>query len=280
MSTRQEVRGVGEPGRLLLDLSALPLLAAGTVIKEGFTRGVNASIDYPHTGVPLLDSFYLLFTRGTSTTPPIDHQIHQIMVMPDHPESQKLTVGYHDLGKDDDYYYKIAHHTVADRRIIRAGAAQVGCVGRYTTPIQRPPGSIFVLRGFQVWFHGREHEIDEFGIVEDAGNLTVFYNDRNDDDTFNFAVDYAWLPADLVVQRGEVQGNATTGADQVITGGPSVISGFQFNFRPGSWWNPGAGDHNLRDVGVLTPDGHVRVFYADRNGDDRFDWRVRWTILR
>ena len=57
-----------------------------------------------------------------------------------------------------------------------------------------------------------------------------------------------------------------------------VIQGFAFDFKP---YFTGGEDHHLKEIGVLTrwPSNDLQVYYADKNGDDGFDWEVRLADL-
>ena len=60
-----------------------------------------------------------------------------------------------------------------------------------------------MLIGFDLMFDLREkafggvkndHHIDRIEVMEDNGYLTVSFNDKNDDDGFDYTVDYAYVP--------------------------------------------------------------------------------------
>jgi len=258
-------------------ISAFLLLLASSAVAqtvEGFGKGLEDR-DYPHTGALLLDSFDFQFTKNRNLSSQVDHHLTQILVAPDFGTQNKMRLGYHDKNSDDEYFYRISHHTSTDARIRRDSRSLDICDrNKCTVRLSRPAGDfVFVLVGFQLSFRGTDHHIDEVGVMENNGELTVFFNDKNDDDVFIWSVQFAWVPRDLVSQLGESSGaNERKGASRTINRGTSVVRGFKFNFR--------SDDHHIRAVSVLTPDGRVEVLYTDKNGDDRFDWQVRWALLR
>jgi hypothetical protein len=236
-------------------------------VEEGFDNGGFAFRDFSYTGVPLLDSFYFQYTSK-------DHHLTQILIRPD-AEPNRMQLGFHDKNSDDDYYFKVMHRMVADPRVQRFSRGLDLCTGSCTREITKPEGDfVFVLTGFQLSFTGgRDHHINQVGILETDGNLTVRFNDKNFDDNFVWSVQYAYLPRDLFVTTGSSSGSGDQGgARRFVPSGPSVIRGFRFDFQDS--------DHHVRDIGVTTPDdGRIEVFYEDKNGDDAFDWIVRWGVL-
>ena len=255
------------------------MLAATSAIAqtvEGFDGGGLVDRDYPHTGTLLLDSFDFQFTSHHNLGSSVDHHLTQILIAPDFGSPSKLRLGFHDKNSDDEYFYRVSHQSVANAGIqsFTRGLDICSDRGKCTVRLAKPAGDfVFVLKGFQLSFRGTDHHIDEVGILESNGELTVFYNDKNDDDIFIWSIQFAYVPRSLISQVGESSGtNERRGASRTIPHGRSVISGFRFNFR--------SDDHHIRAISVLTPDGRAEVLYTDKNGDDRFDWQVRWAILR
>jgi len=132
---------------------------------------------------------------------------------------------------------------------------------------------VFVLCGFKVFFTGnRDHHLDALSVFEDNGKLTVEFNDKNDDDTFGYLVDYALVRrVGQNIQMGEASGVATGATSATLPQGAKVIRGFRFDLR--------SSDHEVREVGVLTRDERLEVYYSDKKADDRFNWFVRWASI-
>jgi len=253
-------------------------------VEEGFSPGGLTVRAFPSDGVPLLDSFYFMYTQcqNFSCFGQVDHNITQILIAPNFPEPNQIELGFHDVNLDDDYYFNVAHHilTDPDPRIERFDTGLDLGVGSVTRGISTPsPVSdfVFVLLGFQLAFRGVDHFINEIGIIENDGEVTVHYADKNFDDTFLFRLRYAYVPIDLFSRLGELHGTRARSFDRrFIESGMSVIRGFHFDFKP--YFTNGE-DHRIKQIGVLTRDGEVEVAYADKNDDDGFDWVVRYGIL-
>jgi hypothetical protein len=76
------------------------------------------------------------------------------------------------------------------------------------------------------------------------------------------------------VQHGTDSGSAV-GGDRVerpvAPRDHALLRGWHFWFRDGR--------HHLRDIGVDRQGDNIVVFFADRNADNPFDWRVLWTHI-
>lgn len=273
--------------------------------REGFGKGrIDPLYQGVDDGVPLLSTFYFRFEQVGSPGA-VDNHINSIMVLPagtaedlspnaDIPapvvESGKISLIYQDAHQEDAkdrYFYKASHliqsfgrptHPLNSAR--RYQIRDVGCTGKCERVLPRPAGSgegTFVLVGFQLFFTGgRDHHVDEIAVFEEDGELTVKLNDRDDRDVFGYVVDYALFaptPTSIerITQMGEESGSAKGGARVTLPRGRKVIRGFHFNFK--------SGDHHLREIGVLLSNENLEVFYSDSNGDDLFDWGVRWAII-
>lgn len=264
---------------------------------EGFARGF-ATVNYPgvDNGIPLLSSFYFRFERSGSSTP-IDNHINSVRVLPAGqsvdlspnadlspsavpPGKLELTYADKDSGSSNDrYFFKVAHHNLPSGAR-RFQFRDLGCTGKCEQVLPKPPGPIlpgvqdlFVLVGFKVFFTGnRDHHLDGLSVFEDNGKLTVEFNDRNDDDVFGYLVDYALVRTiGQNVQLGEEGGTATGAVRVPVPQGQKVIRGFRFDLR--------SSDHEVREIGVLTNNNNLEVFYTDAAGDDRFQWFVRWATI-
>jgi len=261
---------------------------------EGFAEGyLERAYPCAGNGVPLLRSFY--FGYGVRSTP-VDHHFAAISVMPAGTaeelipsgstpphvvQSGKIGLMFADKNKDDEYFYKVSHYTgPLSRGIRRYRMCEVGCVGRNVRTIPRLPSraglkGTFVLVGFYVYFPtGRDRHVREIAVFENNGKLHVTLQDKEDtiSDHFVYIVDFAWVSPLRIRRRGESGGSARGGARVSVPRGTKVIRGFRFDFGKDK-------DRHLREVGVLPMNDKLEVYFADKNGDDRFDWRVQWAVL-
>jgi hypothetical protein len=132
---------------------------------------------------------------------------------------------------------------------------------------------MFVLTGFQLFFTGaRDHQMDEIAVYEEDGKLVVKFNDSNDDDVFGYKVDFAMVRLIGVnIQQGEESGRARGAVRIPVAQGRKVIRGFHFDYR--------SSDHHIREVGVLSRANDLELYYGDKNGDDAFNYRVKWATI-
>jgi len=236
---------------------------------QGFASGFTSrSIDPPESGVPLLQSFYFRYTDS-------DHHLRAIDIEPNAPSVNEARIGYADENGDDQFFYNIDLQRYSGRIFEQTHGREV-CTGRCTKTILAPAdreNHVFVIRGFYIFFHGDDHHIDQIGIQEDDGQVTVSFNDQDDNDTFLWDLHYAYIPRSRVADIGARSGNAR-GAQRVsIRSGPAVIRGFNFDFT--------SKDHHIKDIGIqMTGNGQLSVFYGDREPDDSFAWQVRYAITR
>jgi hypothetical protein len=156
------------------------------------------------------------------------------------------------------------------RRILSGG-------GLHQQPAQGKP--LLALVGFRLFFGlNREHELNRVGISLRDDELHVVLQDQHIDparDDYSFLVDFVVIPRGpgMNVERGVLgsQGPAT-GGERVRFPTPArahlLLTGWEFGFQNG--------DHEIREIGVDRRGDDFIVFYADKNADDPFDWRVEW----
>lgn len=260
-----------EPGETRQTLVSTPVLA------EGIDDGGLADAAYA-TGDLLLRSFDFMYQSE-------DHHLGGIVAPTEFPSGNNLRVGFYDQNRDDDSFFRVSHQDAVDGGIVRVDRSLDLCVtttGRCTVSIAdtRPPGNVvFVLTGFEISYQsGIDHHLDEIGLLENAGQLTVIYNDASDNKAFLWRVQFAWVPADLFIGQGTVSGTMETdGAERTTpVPGKGVIRGFQFNFEP--YFTDGE-DHHIKRIAVYMLNDRVSVLYHDKNADDGYDWQVRWGRL-
>jgi hypothetical protein len=220
-----------------------------------------------------------MFTYGHEVF--VDHQIAAIEVMPQRGNGKRFfRFGFNDKNADDDYSYRVWFWATADSRVVLQRRHGNLCSrGECTVGIAKPPGDVvFVLSGFELKFRDGDRHLDEIGILENDGKVTVYFNDKSDDDAFEWSIEYAYIPRDMFAHVGSTEGRKAKGyAEGTKPVGDSVIRGFKLKFK--NYFTSGD-DHQIRVVGVSLANAAVFVYYADKNGDDGFDWEVRWGVLR
>jgi hypothetical protein len=252
----------------LLALASLSLASrADAQTASAISSGGYVNPAFRVDGAALMKSFYFKYQSD-------DHHLRAIQVQPHKPSLGGISINYQDINGDDDYFYNIVSQPYYGG-IFQRSTERIACKAQCTIPIARPgdPANwTFVIRGFYIYFHGDDHHIDRISLTEANGNVTAAFNDKNDDDTFWWELDYAYIPNYRFTQTSTRSGSAQAGARATIGSGLAVLRGFTFDFS--------SEDHHIRDVGVWMPgNGNLDVFYGDKNGDDRFTWEVRYGIL-
>src|SRR5262245_1677352 len=194
---------------------------------------------YNGMGIPLLDSFYFRFTDD-------DHHLRHLSARPQ--SGGTIQLALNDANLDDEYFYHVSHRRWIGVGLVTGTFSDL-CTGSCTRTIT-PPGEdyVFVIRGFRMYYSVDDHQVDEIGVAENDGELTVYFNDINKDDLFQWFVDYAWVPAEYFLSLGSVNGWVIDSAVEhtAIPTGMAVIRSFKFNFKFPN--NPGGlGDNNLKE---------------------------------
>jgi hypothetical protein len=274
------------------DIIPIAVGATQANVEEGFSNGGLHDNKFPAPSqgvVPLLGSFFFQYVLCQSRTAAcfgqVDHHITQILIAPNRPndkgETDNIRLGFHDANSDDDYFFSVAHRILNEPSIRMFDTGLVLDFGSTTRVLQTPtPVSdfVFVLVGFQLAFRPVDHHINEVGILEENGVLTVTFADQNFDDAFQFRIQYAYVPRNMFSTLGQFSRKKQRSFDRVpIEPGNSVIRGFRFDFKP--YFTSGQ-DHHIKQIGVVTSSGRVDGAYADRNDDDGFDWDFRYGILK
>ena len=271
-----------------------------TVTTDGFATPFDPDGQtYPAFGslFPALRSFYLAYDIGDST--PSDHEINLIQVLagaesqdlspnadlnPSNIPDGRLDVTIQDANPaGEEFYFRISHSLLNIPGTRRFQFRDVGCVGQcvQTLPIPEynpldffPP--ILGLVGFKLFFTGdRDHDLDRIGVWFRGNNLHIAMRDRNGDDTFGYLIDFVVIPTAFLnvstgIERGRTRGGERFRIPTPL-GSEFLITGWAFNFV--------SGDHEIRDLGIVRGSEDVTVFYADKNADDLFDWRVEWASV-
>ena len=263
-------------------------------LEEGFEK-VQAIRAFPNEGVPLLKSFIFQYVPSYAKCVPVvtddcfgqvDHHIWYINIGPNTLAPGKIHLVFSDEGRSPFYYY-VQHYILTDPSIRKFETGFNEAVGQTTKTISRPtPASnyVFVLRGFSLSFaDAADRHIDEVGIIENDGKVTVEFNDALHNRRFKYKIWYAYVPREMFTTSGLGERSGTYAKDhaqQAIPDGPAVIRGFRFEDKPTCVGSRSCSDHHIKKIGVENQGGRVQVRYADKNGDDPFDWRVKWGILK
>lgn len=250
-----------------LSLAALLFLAANASAEatSGFAHGYVWQPYYAPGAALLLDSFYFRYSDE-------DHHVASLAAKLE-PDGY-ITLALADQNNDDEYFYSVEHTPRADAGII-TGSFVDFCNGSCLYPLTSPgAGYVFALSSFRFYYRGDDHHMDQIGILLESDGVRTYFNDQNDDDPYVVYVDYAWLPASMVEQTGQLTGTADGGGVQteLPNANRAIISGFLVDYLYG-------GDHHVREIGVLTRTSDVQIYYGDKNGDDDFSYVVDYAIL-
>ncbi len=221
-----------------------------------------ASAGVSINGDPVLTGFKFNWTGYD------DHHLRQISVEPDAYQN-RVKVGYYDKNFDDRYNWKVDLLSY-NRNPRNEGRESGSCKGRCSQSISMPAGYTFLLTGFSFAFQGTDHHIDEIGVWERGGKIFVAFNDKNDDDQFNWSVSYILVPKSTFRTLQTSQGTSRSHASSTISQG-AMMRGFYLDYS--------STDHEIHTVGVELNSGKLNVNYRDKNGDDEFGWFVDWAAF-
>jgi hypothetical protein len=133
----------------------------------------------------VLSGFYFRFQNG-------DHHLKKVEIRESRGE---LSVTLADKKPDDPYRW-VVNYVLVDEASLRV--EKVAGIARGSTTKRLPSrpitaGHELVLTGFTLEFTDGDHEIRELGIVLEAPQALIKYNDKNNDDEFEYVVRYAWM---------------------------------------------------------------------------------------
>lgn len=129
----------------------------------------------------VLRGFYIYYVGD-------DHHIDQIKVE----ENNGLaTVAFNDKNDDDRFRVDLHYAYIPKARISSIGEQSGRANGGQRKTIE---GGTAVIRGFNFDFRSKDHHIKDFGVMlNGSGGLEVYYGDKNQDDAFDWKVQYAIL---------------------------------------------------------------------------------------
>ena len=132
-----------------------------------------------------------------------------------------------------------------------------------------------------------DHEVDEIKVLTSSEEVSVAYNDQNDDDFFSWQIEGVALPVGTVY--GSVEGSSPGGCVDsnplpLAGNGVYVLTGFAFDYPPAP---PGDGvDHEIDVLSVrfvesanpLDPNPRVQVCFQGQTQDD-WTYRVDYALI-
>lgn len=243
-------------------LFLVPQLASAATYASGSAKGTDAKpITVP--GWPGLQTVEFRFSS----------QDHHILRLGAYLDQGKVHTQFRDNNPDDYYSWKVGYESIQGPGIISGSAFNSCDGGECVSLTERPPGDyVFVISGFTFSYLGFDHHIDRVMVWENQGQLRVRFADKNNDDKYQYSVQYVWVPRSKVSQVVARSGSGKREALAAIPRGKAVISGFSFDFAND--------DHHIRNFGLSAIDGNLKVGFGDKNGDDLFRYNVAVAILK
>ena len=127
-----------------------------------------------------------------------------------------------------------------------------------------------VLSGFSFTRESSDAQVEQTSLV--------FHSERGTLDAILLSQRLSWEARFVEPQAGEtgrIAGHCTGGDCTQLLALPSdkafLLSGFRFRFRNGR--------HDLKTIKILESNGVLKVSFADKNGDDPFDWGIYYTLI-
>jgi hypothetical protein len=275
---------------------ALAVDATGTALGGG-----TADLVYPYVGAPLLSGFALQFEQQRQCAifglfcrwRNVDKDVRVIEVTPRAEGLGRLMVTYRDDSQDDSFRYAARHHSFGapTRRTHRTSkfcASPDPQPRPCRLPSTRPPAvaalrdGVFVLVGFKIEYHHQDDSLSRIAIRQEDDAVVVDFGDAHPPEfayhAYNAEVDYAWVPRGALREVGRSHGTMLDRTGMVVPDdiptGKVVVRGFDLRFTEGR-------ERKIKRVAVLAPGGPTQrgVAFADKDGEESFDWTVEWAIL-
>ncbi len=122
-----------------------------------------------------------------------DHHLQHLGI---YEQNGNLTVAFndgHSSDVDDLYSATVQYAYVPRSRFASLGTVEGWSVPNGEQSLSIPAGTS-VMRGFDVAFTSEDHHIEELGFFQGGGgSVEAYFNDNNNDDLFNWAVDWGIL---------------------------------------------------------------------------------------
>ncbi len=229
-----------------------------------------STIAYDAAGVPLLDHF---FFRDVND----DQHLLNLSVMPRQQlGSGVLDVAFSDNSQDKQFEYRIAHQRVNSSALV-VNTFTDTCSGQCVRTLTPPSANVeFVLVGFDFEFNNGDHHIDAIGIRYSGGQLRHWFNDQNNDDSYDVVIRYVWVPRTMLHNIATLSPAANVHGVGVVSpaipSGNKVVRGFYVD-NVGPTGDP---DNHIKRFGFLTNSTTVDIYYGDINPADSADWTYRF----
>lgn len=165
--------------------------SAGVITSSGGGKSTVNIQDEP--GVVILTGFRFKYTNG-------DHHMDRMLIKFEAGPPPRFMVEFNDKNGDDPFAYEIRYALVPASAVANQGTIGTSNA-RGVARVAAPAGERLYIQGFlldyvSTFTSGEDHHVDEIGVkFEDKANgaLSVWYNDKNNDDGFNWAVDFVQL---------------------------------------------------------------------------------------
>lgn len=240
----------------------LPTMSVNISNAHGATSGsLNVG-----AATPLLNKFSFQFLNG-------DHHIKEVKALRG---NNTVDINFQDNNGDDPYEFSAEYELRNNLPIYSVKGW--GSKGTTTRTLASKPSSdhVFAIVGFRFKFSS-DHHIRKIGAHESNGTITVVYEDKNWDDSYDWEIQYTYLPPEYVHSENTVREDNGGGYDShhkdVPFNGSKILSGFYF-----SW--AGSNDHHLYKLAVDLNKSRVNVKYTDDGEDEWFSWFVNYVNLK
>jgi|GEM_PF-6909692 len=134
-----------------------------------------------------------------------DHHMNQVAILR---EGSGVRTRFNDVGIDNDYVVYVDYAWLPPAVVSSAGTLSgVDDGGGVQRSLAN--ASQAVISGFSMDFTSSDHHLQEIGVLTRTSDVQVYYSDNNQDDDFNYRVDYAILRTPVVFAPAGTSAPAT-----------------------------------------------------------------------
>jgi subtilisin family serine protease len=274
------------PGLDVLAAVQLGRAATGVARMSGVGRGNDGGTwETPFLSTPALNGFGFDFIGD-------DHHIDTVAA---HVGDTQTLVSYKDKNADDEFSWFLEAAPLPPGTIYNTSGPSSSGGSCATTAVLPESGTgTFVLTGFTLAFTDDDHHIDrirvDFVDTADGTILEVCYDNKNDDDPYEWQVRYAVVPPANVVESGSTGEQFVDPEESELDetfdlgvmpppGAVPVIRGFGFDLE--------SDDQHLKRLMVdISSVGVVHVKCRDESAggiffglNDEYTWFVDWAFV-